>query len=128
MMRSPQRWDPSSAKDPWCSPAIDPAFRRAECCSHSGLYGRDQGIPYRDESFLGRTQSRTHAKHHAVAISAQINAAQMQLDLVSRNFAETMKKIFHRVQRLIMRHQDRPRMVRLSGEFFRWIQDLELPL
>jgi hypothetical protein len=53
----------------------------------------------------------------AVAISAQINAAQMQLDLVSRNFAETMKKIFHRVQRLIMRHQDRPRMVRLSGDF-----------
>ena len=71
-----------------------------------------------DESFLGKVSIQNTCNPPRQSLSQPKSMlAQMQLDLVSRNFAETMKKIFHRVQRLIMRHQDRPRMVRLSGDF-----------
>ena len=53
----------------------------------------------------------------AVAISAQINAAQMQVELVARNFAQVMKQIFSRIHRLIIQHQDKPRMIRLDNNF-----------
>jgi len=52
-----------------------------------------------------------------MAISAQINAAQMQVELVARNFASVMKQIFSRIHRLIVQHQDKPRMIRLDNDF-----------
>ena len=90
--------------------------------------GRDasQILGYMDEikgsrTGMNRSSAGLNPEHMqsttAVAISAQINAAQMQLDLVSRNFAESMKKVFSRIQKLVVQHQDRPRMIRLSGEF-----------
>lgn len=90
--------------------------------------GRDasQILGYMDEikesrTGMNRSSAGLNPEHMqsttAVAISAQINAAQMQLDLVSRNFAESMKKVFSRIQKLVVQHQDRPRMIRLSGQF-----------
>ena len=50
----------------------------------------------------------------AIAVSAQMSASQQQLELVSRNFAETLKGIYRAIQRMVMRHQQKPRMIRLE--------------
>lgn len=53
-----------------------------------------------------------------MAIAAQMSAAQQRIELVARIFAETgIKDLFAGLQRLVMRHQDIPRMVRLNN---RW--------
>jgi len=61
----------------------------------------------------GALQSST-----ASAVNATISAAQQHIEIIARIFAETgMKQLYKIVLQLITKHQDRPRMVRLSNEF-----------
>jgi hypothetical protein len=54
------------------------------------------------------------------AVSATVSAAQAQIELIARIFAETgVKALFGGLLRLITRHQDRPRTVRLRGK---WVE------
>ena len=58
-------------------------------------------------------QSTTRA-----AVTAQISAAQERIELIARTFAETgMKQIFSGLLKLITRHQDKPLLIRLRGEW-----------
>ena len=50
------------------------------------------------------------------AVSATVSASQAQIELVCRNFAEMgMKPLFHKILKLLHRHQDKTRMVRLRN-------------
>lgn len=52
------------------------------------------------------------------AVAATISAAQANIELVTRIFAETgYRDLFRGLYRLIVKHQDRPRTVRLRGEW-----------
>lgn len=52
------------------------------------------------------------------AVAATITAAQQHIELICRIFAETgMRSLFSKVLKLIVTHQDAPRMVRLSNKF-----------
>ena len=52
------------------------------------------------------------------AVAATITAAQQQIELICRLFAETgMKALFEKALRLITTNQDAPRMVRLRNKF-----------
>ena len=52
------------------------------------------------------------------AVTAQISAAQERIELIARTFAETgMRKLFTGLLKLITRHQDKPLLVRLRGEW-----------
>lgn len=54
------------------------------------------------------------------AVAATISAAQANIELVTRIFAETgYRDLFRGLFRLTVRHQDRPRMVRLRGQ---WVE------
>lgn len=58
-------------------------------------------------------QSTTRA-----AVTAQISAAQERIELIARTFAETgMKQVFSGLLKLITRHQDKPLLIRLRGEW-----------
>lgn len=58
-------------------------------------------------------QSTTRA-----AVTAQISAAQERIELIARTFAETgMKALFKGLLKLITRHQDKPLLIRLRGEW-----------
>ena len=58
-------------------------------------------------------QSTTRA-----AVTAQISAAQERIELIARTFAETgMKQLFTGLLKLITRHQDKPLLIRLRGEW-----------
>ena len=60
-------------------------------------------------------QSSTQA-----AVNATVTAAQESLELIARIFAETgMKRLFSGLLRLIIKHQDRPRVVRLRNQ---WVE------
>jgi hypothetical protein len=51
------------------------------------------------------------------AVSATISAAQAQIELYCRIFAETgVKRLFRGLYKLTVQHQDKPRTVRLRGE------------
>ena len=52
------------------------------------------------------------------AVTAQISAAQERIELIARTFAETgMKQLFSGLLKLITRHQDKPLLIRLRGEW-----------
>lgn len=54
----------------------------------------------------------------AMAIGAQLSAAQQKIELIGRVLAETgFKPFFSGMQRLIMRHQDIPQTIRLRGQW-----------
>lgn len=58
-------------------------------------------------------QSTTRA-----AVQATISAAQQQLELICRVFAEQgMKPLFRGILRTIIKHQDKPKMIRLRNQF-----------
>ncbi len=58
-------------------------------------------------------QSTTRA-----AVTAQISASQDRIELIARTFAETgMRQLFSGLLRLISRHQDKPLLVRLRGQW-----------
>lgn len=52
------------------------------------------------------------------AVTAQISAAQERIELIARTFAETgCKQLFSGLLKLICRHQDKPLLVRLRGQW-----------
>jgi len=54
----------------------------------------------------------------ASAVNATVTAAQQQIEMIARIFAETgMRSLFRGMLRLICQHQDTSRMVRLTNEF-----------
>ena len=83
-------------------------------------------LSYMDEVKEGRTgmskasmglnpdalQSTTKA-----AVSATITASQGQIELLSRILAEGMKSLFKGILYLIVKHQDKPRMIQLRNEW-----------
>ncbi|MBR0647718.1 portal protein, partial [Plastoroseomonas hellenica] len=55
-----------------------------------------------------------------VAVQNTIEASQERVEMIARTLAETLvKQVFRGVLRALVRHQDRPRMVRLRG---RWVE------
>ena len=54
----------------------------------------------------------------ATAVNATVNAAQQHIEMIARLFSETgMKDLFRGILKLVVQHQDQPRMVRLTNEF-----------
>jgi hypothetical protein len=52
------------------------------------------------------------------AVTAQISASQERIELIARTFAENgMKQLFGGLLKMICRHQDKPLLVRLRGEY-----------
>lgn len=52
------------------------------------------------------------------AVAATLTAAQQQIELTARVYAETgVRRLYRGLLRLIVQHQDRPRMVRLRGGY-----------
>ena len=52
------------------------------------------------------------------AVTAQISAAQERTEIIARTFAETgMKQLFTGLLKLICRHQDKPLLIRLRGQW-----------
>ena len=52
------------------------------------------------------------------AVTATVSSAQAQIEMIARVLAETgVKRLFKGLLRLVIRHQDRPRMVRLRGKW-----------
>ena len=75
--------------------------------ARTGVTKASQGL---DSSAL---QSTT-----AAAVNATVTQAQQRIELIARIFAETgMKDMYRMILRLIVKHQDRPRMVRFNEDF-----------
>ena len=75
--------------------------------SRTGMSKASQGL---DPDVL---QSTTKA-----AVTATMSAAQERLEMVARIFAETgIKRLFRGLLKEVIRHQDRPRVVRLRNEW-----------
>jgi hypothetical protein len=56
----------------------------------------------------------------ASAVNATVEAAQQQIELIARIFAETgISNLYRNLLRLVVQHQDKPRMVRLRNN---WVQ------
>ena len=54
----------------------------------------------------------------AVAVNATVQAAQQQIEMIARQFAETgMRDLYRNLLKLVAQHQDKPRMVRLRSEW-----------
>lgn len=54
------------------------------------------------------------------AVTATVQGAQERVELIARTFAETgIKRLFRGLLRLVIRHQDRPRTVKLRGQ---WVE------
>lgn len=51
------------------------------------------------------------------AVAATITASQGQIDLLARILAEGMKQLFKGILYLIVKHQDRPRMIKVRNEW-----------
>lgn len=52
------------------------------------------------------------------AVNATVEAAQQQIELIARIFAETgMKKLYRNLLRLVAQYQDKPRMIRLRNDW-----------
>lgn len=88
-----------------------------------------QIISYLDEVRAARTgitpASRgmdpdTLQNQTATAVSASVSAAQDSVELIARTFAETgIKRLFKGLLKAIIRHQDKPRTVRLRNK---WVE------
>jgi len=87
----------------------------------TGISAASQGL---DPDVL---QSTTKA-----AVTATVSGAQERIELVARLFAENgMKRLFKGLLRLVVRHQDQPRMLRLRGKYVQvdpryWDADLDV--
>lgn len=53
------------------------------------------------------------------AVSATVSASQMRIELTTRILSEGMKKLFKLILQLSVKHQDKPRMIRLRND---WVQ------
>ena len=87
----------------------------------TGISGASQGL---DPDVL---QSTTKA-----AVTATVQGAQERVELIARMFAENgMKRLFKGLLRLVCRHQDKPRTVKLRGKWVAvdpryWDADLDV--
>jgi hypothetical protein len=87
----------------------------------TGISAASQGL---DPNVL---QSTTKA-----AVTATVTGAQERIELVARLFAENgMKRLFKGLLKLVVRHQDQPRMLRLRGKWVEvdpryWDADLDV--
>ena len=88
-----------------------------------------QIIAYLDEVRAARTgitpasrglDPETLTNQTATAVSAGVSAAQDSVELIARTFAETgIKRLFKGLLKAVIRHQDKPRTVRLRN---RWVE------
>lgn len=54
----------------------------------------------------------------AAAVQATVDAGKQRLEMMARMLAETgMKRMFRGILRLLVKHQDKPMLIRLNGEF-----------
>lgn len=75
--------------------------------ARTGITKASQGL---DPDVL---QSTTKA-----AVTATVSAAEQRLEMVARIFAETgIRRLFRGLLKMVVRHQDRPRMVRLRNQW-----------
>ena len=62
----------------------------------------------------------TLSNQTATGVAATVSASQDSVELIARNFAETgFKRLFKGLLKAIIRHQDKPRMIRLRGK---WVE------
>lgn len=52
-----------------------------------------------------------------IAAGATVSASQMKIELIARNMAQGMKEVFRLMLRLMVNHQDAPRIIRLRNQF-----------
>ena len=57
-------------------------------------------------------QSTTRA-----AVQAQLSSSQERIEMIARLFADGLKQCFKGLLRLVVQHQDRPKIIRLRGKF-----------
>lgn len=57
-------------------------------------------------------QSTTRA-----AVQAQLSSSQERIEMIARLFADGLKQCFRGLLRLVVQHQDRPKIIRLRGKF-----------
>ena len=68
----------------------------------------------------------------ATAVAATVSAAQQQVEMIARIFAETgIKRMYELVLHLVTTHQDRERMIKLNNEFIpidprAWNSDMDV--
>lgn len=103
-----------------------------------------EAIAYQDEVIQRRTgvgrssmalDPEALQNQTATANQNQRDAAYSQVEIVARNMAEFgWKKVFRKLMKLMIRHQDRPRMIRLRGEDFveidprHWNADMDVTI
>lgn len=99
---------------PLATPALDPyTFQMLEYIdgireSRAGVSKHSQGM--NDKALTSHTT--------ASAVNAVMTAAQSRIELVARQFAETgVKDLMNSVYELLVKHQDRERMIRLRDEW-----------
>ena len=67
----------------------------------------------------------------AAAVNATVQAGQARKEMIARLFADNgMKRLMKGIYRMVIRHQDKPRIIRLRGEFVEmdprfWDSDLD---
>ena len=99
---------------PLATPALEPyTFQMLEYIdgireSRAGVSKHSQGM--NDKALTSHTT--------ASAVNAVMTAAQSRVELVARQFAETgVKELMNSVYELLVKHQDRERMIRLRNEW-----------
>lgn len=96
------------------------AFMDAVKEKRTGITSASQGL---DPDVL---QSTTKA-----AVTATVQGAQARIEMIARLFAENgLKALMKGLQRMVIKHQDRPRVIRLRGEYVEmdprfWDADLD---
>lgn len=72
----------------------------------TGITGASMGV---DANALSNTTRE--------AVNQAISSGQGQIELICRNFANGLKRMYKIMLELMVRHQDQPRMIRLRNEF-----------
>jgi len=88
--------------------------------SRTGISKASQGL---DPDVLQQTT--------ATAVNATVSAAEMRQEVIARFFAETLKRVFRGMLKLLHRHFDAPRMIRLRNKVEKidprtWNVDMDL--
>jgi hypothetical protein len=88
--------------------------------SRTGVSKASQGL---DPDVLQQTT--------ATAVNATVSAAEMRQEVIARFFAETLKRVFRGMLKLLHRHFDAPRMIRLRNKVEKidprtWNVDMDL--
>jgi hypothetical protein len=88
--------------------------------SRTGISKASQGL---DPDVLQQTT--------ATAVNATVSAAEMRQEVIARFFAETLKRVFRGMLKMLHRHFDAPRMIRLRNKVEKvdprtWNVDMDL--